>query len=172
MCKTQDESRIAAMRAFVLSDRMKRGPFDNVELFAIVLSAEKQRVQALSEVDLRSIIDRDHERLENYCSAAWRFEVVELANCSVYPQMGERAWATGNVPEVVEKFERLEPLTSRIWSMKCYVEFFKSSDWLPILILQRGSELKIDDGSHRAVALRLSNIQKTGAWIGTLQSDK
>ena len=160
------ELRIDAKRAFVLADRMKRGPFEHIEVLLSVFASEKSRVQQLSEAELDGIIARNSDRLEKYDRAIWKFDHVALTQCTVYPRMGERAWAEGRVHEVAEKFKRLEPLTSRIWSMKLFASLFSIE--LPIVILSEGSILRIDDGSHRAVAMHLSGIQRAAAWIGTL----
>jgi hypothetical protein len=78
--------------------------------------------------------------------------------------MGGREWAQGSVYEVAERFRKMEPLTSRIWSMKLFSVVFQTE--LPILILQTDSGRCIDDGSHRAIAMALSGLDTASAWIG------
>jgi hypothetical protein len=170
--------RIGVKRAFVLADWLKDAPFDSAEIFRAILEAERLRVERLSEADLDSIISRDSKklteserlkdsrRLTDYNKANWKREMIELRVCSVYPRMGERPWAQGFVPDVAEKFKRLEPLASRIWAMKRLDEIFAFE--LPIVVLRSSPCLHIDDGSHRAVAMALCNIESVSAWIGTL----
>jgi hypothetical protein len=162
----QTSPRTEAKRAFVLADRLKGAPFVSIELFKAVLAAEKSRVQQLSDADLDGIIARDPKRLEHYNQATWKSDRVVLAACKVYPRMGERAWASGSVRVVAEQYKRLEPLSSRIWTMKHFSGVFESQ--LPILILKTKRHFHIDDGSHRAVAMALCGIEKVDAWIGEL----
>jgi hypothetical protein len=162
----QTEPREDAKRAFVLANRMKAGPFDSVELFQTILAAEGTRVQHLSEVELDAIIARDSVRLTKYNRAVWNLASVQLSRCNVYRHMGDRVWAEGRVHEVAERFKRLEPLTSRIWSMKQFAKLF--SEDLPIVILNESNVFTIDDGSHRAVAMYLNRVGQAIAWIGVL----
>jgi hypothetical protein len=159
-------SRVEAKRAFVLNDYLKAGPFDNIELFLIVLASEKSRLQQLTETELDCIIARDRHRLENYNRATWALERVKLGTCLVYPRMGQRAWAQGTVSDVVEKFKKFEPLTSRIWVMKQFRSVFEVH--LPILVLRENAKFQIDDGSHRAIAMALGGVEYAMSWIGTL----
>ena len=156
---------IDAKRAFVLADWMKAAHrCDSEEAFLSLLSSERLRVASLQAHELDQIIARDMSRLECFEKLAWRLDSVSLADCYVYSKMGERPWAVGTVKDVGEKFVRMEPSGSRIWRMKLFARIFSSQ--LPLIIVQRSERLDIDDGSHRAIAMYLSGIKKSTAYIG------
>jgi len=160
----QTVTRTEAKRAFVLADMLKGAPFSSIEVFQPLFATEKSRVEKLSDAELDSIIARDPIRLQNYNKVTWKLDHIMLGACSVYPRMGGREWAKGSVCDVAERFKRIEPLGSRIWMMKNFSIVFEVQ--LPILVLTKGSEFHIDDGSHRAVAMALCGIKKVAAWIG------
>jgi len=160
---------IEAKRAFVLADWMKAAQrCDSEEEFLSLLSSEKLRVTSLGEHELNQIIVRDTDRLNRFETLAWTLDRVSLGDCFVYDRMGARPWAVGTVKEVGEKFVRMEPSGSRIWKMKFFADIFSSQ--LPLIIIREEGKLKIDDGSHRAIAMYLSGINEGSAYIGGVQS--
>jgi hypothetical protein len=80
--------------------------------------------------------------------------------------MSGRAWAEGCVFEVAEQFKRHEPQASKIWDMRQFADIFSAR--LPVIVLKTASGLRIDDGSHRAIAMALAGITRVSAWIGML----
>jgi hypothetical protein len=156
---------IEVKRAFVLADWMKSAKrCRSKEEFCAMLWVETARVEKLSEHGLDEIIVRDQLRLDRFEKLPWRLDIVSISECLVYPRMGERLWAVGTVKEVAERFLHLEPIGSRIWKMKLFAEIFSSN--LPLIIIERAGRFDIDDGSHRAVAMQLSGIMKTNAYVG------
>jgi hypothetical protein len=158
---------IEVKRAFVLADWMKAAQrCESEREFDVLLASEGARVRSLSEPELDQIIGKDRHRLERFETFAWIVdEKCDLAKCWVYHRMGGRSWAVGTVQEVAEKFHRMEPLGSRVWRMKLFAMYFKSQ--LPLIVLNQQGVLRIDDGSHRAVAMWLAGVTQATAYIGT-----
>jgi hypothetical protein len=164
--KIDEPRRDSAKRAFVLADKLKNGPFDSIEHFLAVVESSEREVNSWSAGKLDSIIGSDPRRLLDYTRAEWRLDRLDLGRCIVWPKMGGRTWVEGYVPAVAEKFKEQEPKASRIWEMMKFGAVFASK--LPIIVLSRGAEWSIDDGSHRAVAMSLAGVKSPLAWIGKL----
>lgn len=151
-------------RSFVLADWMKSARrCKNEEEFLGLLSSESLRLANLTESEFDQIIARDVERLKRFETLTWTIGSVPLGDCYVYPRMGERAWAVGQVRDVAAKFTRMEQSSSRIWRMKLFATLFSR---LPVIIVRRSAKLEIDDGSHRAIAMFLAGIKDAKAHIG------
>jgi len=151
-------------RAFVLADWMKSAHrAESEEDFLRLLSSESARLVRLTEREIDQIIARDEKRLERFEILSWTLGKVSLKGCFVYPHMGERAWAVGKVDEVAPKFIRLESFSSRIWKMKLFARLFCK---LPLIVLKSDGQLKIDDGSHRAVVMFLAGLKSAPAFVG------
>jgi len=161
-------TRTEAKRAFVLADRLKVGPFDCLESLKRSWTVERSKVQQLFDADLDRIIAPDPKRLGEYDRASWKLDRIMLAQCFVYPKMGERPWAEGTVENVAEEFKTKEPPDSRIWKMMPFSSFFEAQ--LHILVLKEKSHCRIDDGCHRAIAMSLSGIKQITAWVGNLMT--
>ena len=156
---------IHVKRAFVLADVMKMAQScQTEESFLALLKRKKLRVDMLPESRLNRIIGRDADRLRRFDECAWVLRDVPIDECLVYPGMGGRPWARGAVGDVADIFCSKEPADSRIWRMKSFAEIYRMS--LPIIVLEQGSLLSIDDGSHRAVAMRLCGIETAKAYVG------
>lgn len=154
-------------RAFVLADWMKWAEnCDNEREFIALLRSERMRIHTLNESELNQIICEDPHRLNRFEKLTWKLEEqFDLATCRVYDRMDGRAWAIGTVREVADKFDRLEPAGSRVWRMRSFASCFQSE--LPVIVLIKNGEPILDDGSHRAVALYLSGMTHTRAYIGS-----
>ncbi len=151
-------------RAFVLADWMKAASrCESGEEFLSLLDSESLRLASLPEGELDQMILPNQQRLRCFNSFAWTLGSVPLADCYVYPRMGKRLWAEGHVKDVSEKFTRLEPSSSRIWRMKLFASLYNR---LPLIVMREGAKLKIDDGSHRAIAMYLSGTTDAKAYIG------
>lgn len=158
---------INAKRAFVLADKLKRGPFDTREAFLDSMKRLSEEIASLDASDIDSLVGRDQRRLNHYNQANWAFEGLDLNTCHVWPRMGNRVWAEGCVFDVAQKFKTQEPQASRIWDMRQFADIF--SERLPIIVLNTTTGLRIDDGSHRAIAMALAGITRVSAWIGKHQ---
>jgi len=145
---------------------MKGGPFDTRDSFLDTLDASYDEVAHLSDADVDAVIARDQRRLRDYDRAQWTLDRVDLHRCHVWPRMGERPWAEGTVMELAPLFYSRETTDSRIWRMMDFAETFASR--LPIIVLTDGTTYRIDDGSHRAVAMALKSISSPLGWIGRL----
>ena len=156
--------RLEAKRAFVLADWMKSASrCESEEEFLVLLYSEQKRVAALAEAQIDQVLARHEPRLIRFQTRRWELGNVALSECYVWPEMGKRPWAVGRVSEVAAAFRELESTTSRIWKMKLFARMFTH---LPLIILQTEQRLDIDDGSHRAVAMYLREIQDAPAYIG------
>ena len=166
--KTQflHEATSDAKRMFVLADRLKGGPFDTMEHFLAAFERYSVKVAALTTAEIDSLVGVDAQRLCDYNRADWRFDTLDLGECCVWPRMGNRTWAQGRVTEVAKLFETHEPKDSRVWSMKQFADIYSLR--LPVIVLKTRSETRIDDGSHRAIAMALTGIRKVSAWVGIL----
>ncbi|HUE73649.1 MAG TPA: hypothetical protein VMP01_22415 [Pirellulaceae bacterium] len=158
-----------AKRAFVLADKLKAVPFDGRQPFLDAPERYRQEVHGLPMTQIDSIVGGHQPRLRDYSRASWSFGVFDLRRCVVWPRMGERSWAVGSPVAVAELFKDREPADSRIWNMKRFADVFASR--LPIIILDRGTEVRIDDGSHRAVAMALVGVTQVSAWIAVLSGE-
>lgn len=155
---------LEAKRAFVLADWMKSAcRCRNEDEFLVLLDDESKRLLITSEKELDQIIARDRSRLNRLDTFVWRLETVSLADCYVYPRMGERTWAVGRVAEIAKKFTAQEPLSSRIWHMKMFASLIAR---LPLIIVKKESKYEIDDGSHRAIAMFLAGLREANAYVG------
>src|SRR6266540_6874244 len=126
--------RLDVKRAFVLADWMKSASrCESEEEFLLLLRAEQRRVRELTEVEMDQIIQRDKSRLQRFQEVTWELRTVRLGDCYVYPGMGERPWAMGQVRDVAPMFTRLEPSSGRIWKMKLFARSFTN---LPLILLQ------------------------------------
>ena len=160
--------RIDAKRAFVLADWMKSARrCESEEEFVVLLDTEQKRVAQLTEEQVDQIVTRDESRLRRFRELEWDFRRVTLGECQVYPRMGKRAWAVGRVSDVSSAFTQMEPTASRIWKMKLFASLFLR---LPLIILQKGQTMEVDDGSHRAIAMYLSGIREAPAYVGAHES--
>jgi len=161
--------RLEVKRGFVLADWMKSASrCESEKEFLLLLQAGQTRVRELTESEMDQIIQRDKSRLNRFQELAWKLRTVRLGDCYVYPSMGKRAWAVGQVSDVSEMFTRLEPFSSRIWKMKLFASLFTN---LPLILLNAHEKLNIDDGSHRAIAMYLSGIRDVQAYVGTQQPE-
>jgi hypothetical protein len=154
-----------AKRTFVLANTLKNGPFDSREAFLTSFEKCSAEVAKLSDGVVDSLIGKYPPRLLDYNRAAWRFDILDLSECCVWPHMGARPWAQGRVTNVAELFKKHEPPDSRVWDMKQFADIFSSR--LPVIALKRPTGIRIDDGSHRAVAMALTGMRRVSAWIGT-----
>ncbi len=159
-------------RAFVLAEWMKAAErCDSEREFYVLLVSQQRRIDALSEPELDQIISKDHGRLERIEEWEWKLdERFELAGCRVYERMGGRPWAVGTVREVADMFQRMEPLGSRVWRMKSFAVYFERE--LPLIVLDQDGVLRLDDGSHRAVAMYLSGVKQAKAHIGAAKASR
>jgi hypothetical protein len=57
--------------AFVLADRMKDGPFNELAKFQESLQLQREQVQSLTVIQLDEKIARDSTRIKQYNSASW-----------------------------------------------------------------------------------------------------
>lgn len=158
-----------AKRSFVLADKLKAGPFDSRELFLRTLEKNKADVLGLTMTEIDAVIGRDPLRLGDYNRARWTLGGFDLRQCVVWPQMGGRAWAVGDPIIVAKRFKIYEPQKSRVWRMTEFVDVYESV--LPIIVIRRSLEVRIDDGSHRAVAIALTGRTYVSAWIGVLNGE-
>lgn len=159
-----------AKRTFVLADKLKKGPFDSRQSFLDALEQCSQEVLALSTGEVDTFVGGHQPRLQDYNHATWRFVAFDLRRCVVWPRMGGRSWAVGAPVDVAELFKGREPTDSRIWNMKQFADVFAAR--LPVIILDRGTEVRIDDGSHRAVAMTLAGLTQVSAWVGVLSGER
>lgn len=156
---------IEVKRIFVLADWMKAAErCDSEEDFRSLLSSEEIRVAGLLESELDQVISRSESRLKRFEELDWTLDEITLADCAVWDRMGDRPWAVGTVREVADKFLRMEPSGSRVWRMKLFASIFSSQ--LPLIIVHLSGKFAIDDGSHRAIAMRLAGIKKAKAYVG------
>jgi hypothetical protein len=157
-----------AKEAFVIAEMVKAGPLHSPEAFLASMENLEREVTSWTDNEIDSFMARENpHRLANYNRAQWKSDTVELQKCTVWPRMGRREWAEGNVTTVADLFRRHEPQQSRIWDMQKFGEIFSSR--LPIIVFLVGpSSIMIDDGSHRAVAMALADIKSSLAWIGLL----
>jgi len=160
---------IDVKRDFVFADRLKGGRFDSRQAFLDSFESCKEQVAALSETEIDSAIGIDPRRLQDYNRASWKSGTIELGQCVVWPGMGGVDWAAGSPLVVAEMFRRKGPQDSKVWSMRLFAGLFTAR--LPIIILDSGLEVRIDDGSHRAVAMALEGFTQVTAWIGVLRGE-
>lgn len=119
----------------------------------------------MSDASVVAAVDYPPRR-SRYIKARWSLMDVNLIQCHVWPQMGGRPWATGTVNALLPIFRQQEPKDSRIWAMVSQAALFV--DHLEILIIREAGVLKIDDGSHRAIAMALGGLRVTRAYVGSL----
>lgn|SRR6185437_1183725 len=151
------------MESFWLADIMKGGPFDP-SAYLERLAVERGRLAGLNIGQIESGIHDGH-RLVRYKGGMWRSMVVQLADCSVWPHMGGRRWATGPVLRVVEMLPRMGASTDRLLQMARMVSLWISD--LPLIVFQRGraaGQFRIDDGCHRAVAAYMAGYRQMPAF--------
>jgi len=158
--------------AFVLGNTMKC-EWKDFELFKTKLSEEKQRIAALSDLDLDALIE-DKRRLRAYKTASlWTNEEISLIDCRVWPGMGSRPYLRGSVDEAASLFQRHGPFDDRLHAMTIMAKENLFSE-MPLILFRRKNmpqKYRIDDGCNRAVALWLANIPLTRAYIGTVRQD-
>lgn len=149
--------------AFFLAERMKNGPYEMPAL-ELAIARVKAEIAALSDSELDSQI-KDPKRLQQINEAKWYFGKVQIARCRVWPGMGKRPWATGDVPGVGVRCVKHSDPSDRLWKM---AERAKTLKQLPLIVHSRiePRQYRIDDGCHRAVALFLAGIKEAEAYIG------
>ena len=150
--------------AFLLADALKGGWVGRPS-FELRMEQVKQELSAHSDIKLESLV-QDRARRMRFEKAIWCFETVSLEQCSVWPHMGGKTYATGSVPQAAERFLKHCEKDYRIFDM---VEFAKQRlyDVLPLIVFKRksGSGYRIDDGSHRAVARYLAGDREAAAFV-------
>jgi hypothetical protein len=154
---------------FLLGEALRAGAFDGTQ-FRTKLSAERQRIAAIPDDELFRLV-ADGDRQARYC-CNWELQIVDLANCSVWPQLEGRPWASGPVPRVAQRvLGRNEP-NERIVTMATSVRLWFAE--LPLIVFRRKrsyAQFRIDDGSHRAVASYLAGFRQAFAFVGDYAGD-
>jgi hypothetical protein len=155
-------------RAFLLAEELKRAPADR-EAFRAELEAQRKKLAALSGTELFKLIEADRrKRIE---LGSWVFTIINLDRCAVWPGMGGEEWARGAVAKISGQFpskaqpgNRSRPIRERI--SEIFAEF-------PIIGIRTRSDhtrIRIEDGSHRAVAYYLAGFRQTFAYVARVPS--
>jgi hypothetical protein len=155
--------------ALLLADRLKGGPFEP-EGFRERLRLERERLTALSIVEIDREIKADRRR--RLSEARWVLTVVTLDQCSVWPAMDERKWATGPVDRVAVRLQREGDRDNKVWKILGVVQ--QTFADLPLTAFRRKSnpaQYRIDDGSHRAVAYYLAGFREAFAYVGRVRDE-
>lgn len=135
-----------------------------------MLSAERERLSALPVADLLA-----HERISIYKPrqrrfkrGSWELGRVELERCKVWPS-SSRPWCDGSVADAVAKLGNSD---HRVRDMATIAE--KLVAQLPLVALRFEGDptrFRLDDGTHRAIALYIAGAREAPAYIGTVPAD-
>lgn len=156
---------VTVMRHLLLCNAMKSGPFNPEAAALAAISFKREAIATMSDANVIAAVEDSHRRLR-YQKARWSFLDINVADVHVWPRMGGRHWATGTVASLLPMFRVREAGDSRIWSMGPLASLF--SDHLNILVIREAGLLRIDDGSHRAVAMALAGRLKSRAFVGSI----
>jgi len=154
--------------AYAIALAMSAGPFDESS-YVSRLAAERARVVSLpdSRLDLEVT---DDLRLRRISEGTWTLRPVELSNCAVWPEMGNRKWAMGLVPTMATQLQKPDHRDDIIWTIARTTARITHSV-LPLIVIRRKSSpehFRIDDGCHRAVAYWLVGYREAMAYVGTV----
>jgi len=170
----QDYSSIRIMRHFYLCQEIKsplqaRADWPEKD-FVKVLQAQKKKIGRIKDGEIKEKLKSDSYRYEGYQAATWSLRKISLKYCSVFPNMGGREWAFGTIHDLLPRFRDpvFESPQSQIWALKKMAALWAAH--LPIIVWQKGSSLRIDDGSHRAMAMALAGIDEVEAYVGVFMS--
>lgn len=150
---------------YLLAEALKHGPFDLCG-YRDRVASERHRIASLSEDQLDQGIP-DPDRRTRYSGGTWRRSVVELACCSVWPQMGKRQWAAGLVSRVVEELRVKGGSADELYERAKIVQISFADN--PLIVFRRkrtAEQFRIDDGCHRAVAYYLAGFRHAFAYVG------
>jgi hypothetical protein len=154
---------------FRLADDLKSAPPDPAAFRAAAHASATRLADEPTEALLQGIEAGDGTRGRIYRSGTWTAGRVELHLCSVYPRMGGRVWAQGSATSVATRFRRQHFLPDRVWAMAGGIDHVLGR--LPLIVVRDSSDLdwvRIDDGSHRAVAAVLAGMETAPALIATV----
>jgi hypothetical protein len=155
-------------RAFLLAEALKKAPPDR-DAFRTMLEEERKKIAALSFKDLFGQIDADRrKRLE---TGQWVFTVVSLERCAVWPGMGGEEWARGPVHKISGLFPSKAMAGSKTRVIRERIqEVFAEFPLIAIRTRSDHSRLRLEDGSHRAIAYYLAGFRQAFAYVARVPS--
>ncbi|MFZ2523163.1 MAG: hypothetical protein WAW92_02140 [Minisyncoccia bacterium] len=140
---------------------------------------------------LKFFFDNWTQRYDNYMNSEWELREINLADCGVWPKMGNlpEKFTQGNlldtaisVDELLVDRNKITYKTSRVLYIEELVDTTTTVlSYIPPIVIEggviRNNKLKdkmvykrckydIDDGNHRMVALALLGETKVLAWVG------
>jgi hypothetical protein len=155
-------------RSFLLAETLRKAPPDR-DSFRALLEEERKKIAALSIKDLFAQIDAD--RRKRFEMGQWVFTIINLERCAVWPGMGGEAWAKGPVHKISGLFpskampgNKTRAMRERI--LEIYAEF-------PLILIRTRSDhsrMRIEDGSHRAIAYFLAGFKQAFAYVARVPS--
>ena len=168
-----DNSRRDVKKAFVLAEMLKDEAcrFTTEEDFRSQLGLTRHEVNLMNEESLNDKIE-DKARLKYFNHSNWEFHHnLCFLQLEVWGCMGNMSWVKvgDTVKQVKNQIDDYsnEINVKRIKNMKRFARIFQKD--LPIIYTKNyHGESKINDGSHRAVAMALAGIEKADVWVGTL----
>ena len=137
--------------------------------FARLLEEERKKIAALSIKDLFAQIDAD--RRKRFEMGQWVFTIINLDRCAVWPGMGGEDWARVRSTRSPASSRR-RPCrgTGRArfanGSWKC-TPSSRSSSFARAAIT---AGIRIEDGSHRAIAYYLAGFKQAFAYVARVPS--
>jgi hypothetical protein len=155
-------------RAFLLAEALKKAPPDR-DVFRSLLEEERKRIAALNFKDLFGQIDAD--RRKRFETGQWVFTVVSLERCAVWPGMGGEEWARGPVHKISGLFPSKAMAGSKTRIIRERIqEVFAEFPLIAIRTRSDHSRLRLEDGSHRAIAYYLAGFRQAFAYVARVPS--
>jgi len=166
-------SNLGPHRLFLLADALKPAPgttYTGPELREKLALAGNLLLE-MSPAEARERV-HDDDRRRRFGSVSWEFGRVALRPCRVWPEMRGRH-LRGSVEDVLPYFWRAQKEEPDVENMRAIAPIFSAE--LPIIIIRvrrpTGPVDRIDDGSHRAVAMGMDGQREVWAWVGVTDQD-
>ena len=155
-------------RAFLLAEELKRAP-RTAKPSARSWKAQRKKLAALSGTELFKLIEVDRrKRIE---LGSWVFTIINLDRCAVWPGMGGEDWARGPVAKISGQFPSKAQSGNRTRAIRERVqEIFAEFPIIGIRTRSDHTRIRIEDGSHRAVAYYLAGFRQVFAYVARVPS--
>jgi len=156
-------------RAHILAERLKTAPADR-EKFRAALAEERKKLAGIGGLELLRLVE-DQDRRKRIEKGTWVFAVVNLDRCAVWPGMGGEEWARGGVSKIAGLFPSKSSPGNRTRAiMERAPDIFAELPLIAIRTRSDHSRLRLDDGSHRAVAYYLAGFRQAFAFVARVPS--
>jgi hypothetical protein len=155
-------------RAFLLAEELKKAPA-NFDAFRTMLETERKKLAGLSGENLFKLIDADRrKRIE---AGSWVMAIVNLERCAVWPGMGGEEWARGPVTKIAGQFPSKAKPGNRTRAIRERInEVFADFPLIGIRTRSDHNRIRLEDGSHRAVAYYLAGFRQAFAYLARVPS--